>query len=258
MNIIQAVILGIVEGVTEFLPISSTGHLILVSELLKISQTDFVKTFEIAIQSGAILAVILLFWKKFITNIEILKRVIVAFIPTAVIGFVLYKIIKSFLLGNADIVLISLLVGGIALILIEMMFKNNNSKKDLDTAELTYQRAFTIGVIQSLSVIPGVSRSAATIVGGMLVGLKREAAVEFSFLLAVPTVLAATALDLKETNFSFTSNEWMLLAVGFIVSFVVALLVIKWFIKYVQTNTFIPFGIYRIVVAVLYFFLIIK
>ncbi len=259
MNVIQAVILGIVEGITEFLPVSSTGHLILVSQLLKISQTDFVKTFEIAIQSGAVLAVVVLFWKRFITSTEIIKRVVVAFIPTAVIGFILYKLIKTFLLGNPEVVLVSLLVGGVALIGVEMLFRRPGFKerKELDTHELPYEKAFVIGLFQAIAVIPGVSRSAATIVGGMLVGLSREAAVEFSFLIAVPTILAATVLDLKETNFSFNSNELMLLIIGFITSFVVALVVIKWLLKYVQKNTFVPFGIYRIVLAILYFLLII-
>ncbi len=258
MDFLQAIILGVVEGISEFLPISSTGHLILTTHLLGITQTEFVKTFEIAIQSGAILSVILLYWKKMLKDTELLKRVIVAFIPTAIVGFILYKFIKQFLLGNEIVVLSALLIGGLALILIEYFFKKTKFQKESEDHQITYKNAAIIGLFQAIAVIPGVSRSAASIVGAMLLGTSRKTAVEFSFLLAVPTILAATILDLKETSFSFTSNEWMLLFVGFVVSFLSALVAIKWFIKFVQTNTFIPFGIYRIVLAVLYFLLIIK
>lgn len=262
MDFLQAIILGIVEGISEFLPISSTGHLILTARLLGIDQTEFVKTFEIAIQSGAILSVIVLYGKTMFKNIELLKRVAVAFIPTAIVGFILYKLIKQFLLGNEMVVLAALLIGGIALILVEIFFKkrkNNDEQQAItETSKMSYKNAAIIGLFQSIAVIPGVSRSASSIVGAMLLGMSREAAVEFSFLLAIPTILAATALDLKETSFSFSSNEWTLLAIGFTVSFISALVAIKWFIKFVQTNTFIPFGIYRIILAILYFFIILN
>jgi undecaprenyl-diphosphatase len=257
MDIIHSVILGVVEGITEFLPISSTGHLILVSNLLKIAQTDFVKTFEIAIQSGAILSVIVLYFGKIKKNFELGKRVLVAFVPTGIIGFILYKLIKSYLIGNSDVVLISLLVGGIALIGVEMLFKRSGEPKT-EVKQITYEKAAVIGVFQAIAVIPGVSRSAATIVGAMLLGVSRENATEFSFLLAVPTMLAATALDLKETAFNFNSGEWLALAVGFLTSFVVALFAIKWLVSYVKSNNFIPFGVYRIILSLLYFFLILK
>lgn len=263
MEIFHAVILGIVEGITEFLPISSTGHLILVSEMLRIEQTEFVKTFEIAIQSGAILSVVFLYWRTILKDIELVKRVFVAFIPTAIIGFTLYKLIKQYLIGSPEIVLGSLFLGGIVLIAVELLFKNKSeanlkSKREKQFSNITIEQSLMIGLFQSISMIPGVSRAAATIIGGMLVGLPRKTAVEFSFLLAIPTMLAATALDLKETSFSFSSNEWTMLITGLITSFVVALIVIKWLVKYVQTNTFIPFGIYRIALAVLYFLLILR
>lgn len=259
MDILQAIILGIVEGLSEFLPISSTGHLILVARLLNIPHTEFVKTFEIAIQSGAILSVIVLYWKKITTNFELGKRVLVAFIPTAVVGFILYKFIKEFLIGNVNVVLIALLTGGIALILVELAIKHKTSHKEESTFKMpTYKQSFVIGIFQSMAVIPGVSRSAASIVGALITGANRDTAVEFSFLLAVPTLLAATTLDLKETGFSFSSNEWLLLMVGFITSFIVAIFAMKWFVKFVASNTFIPFGIYRIALAILYFLLIIK
>ena len=266
MNFLQAIILGAIEGVAEFLPISSTGHLILASNLLQIQQSEFVKSFEIIVQSGAILAVIVLYWKKIFSNIELGKRVIAAFIPTAIIGFILYKFIKHYLLGNVDVVLVSLLVGGIALIGVELLMargkwrvaNGENSKSNSKLPAISYKQSAIIGLFQSIAVIPGVSRSASSIVGAMLLGLDRVSATEFSFLLAVPTMLAATALDLKSVGFSFSGNEWLVLATGFISSFIVALISIKWLLNYVKTNTYIPFGIYRIALAILYFFLIVK
>lgn len=254
MDILQAVILGIVEGVTEFLPISSTGHLILASQLLHIPETEFLKTFEIAIQLGAILSVVALYWKKFL-NIEILKRLAVAFAPTAILGATLYKIVKS-LLGSEAIVLWALLIGGVVLIIFEWMHHEQDDAHE-DLACLPYKTAFTIGLFQSIAMIPGVSRSGATIVGGLLLGLKRTAIVEFSFLLAVPTMAAATGLDLLKHASSFTASDAGVLAIGFIVSFFVALVAIKWLLRFVQTRTFIPFGIYRIVLALGFFFLLV-
>ena len=265
MDLIQAAILGIIEGITEFLPISSTGHLILASNLMHIAQTEFVKTFEIAIQSGAILSVIILYSGKMRKDFELGKRVLVAFIPTAVIGFILYKMIKHYLIGNPNVVLLSLLVCGVALIGVELLFKAKsarkikNSKLEIENSranKITYENALVIGLFQSIAVIPGVSRSASTIVGGMLLGLDRKTATEFSFLLAVPTMLAATALDLKETSINFTQNEWMVLLVGFCVSFIVAYFAIKWLVEYVKTNNFIPFGLYRIILSIVYFLLV--
>lgn len=251
MTLINAVILGIVEGLSEFLPISSTGHLILAAKLLNITSTEFVKTFEIFIQSGAILAVIVYYRKDILTKFEMLKKVFVAFLPTAVIGLILYKFIKTYLLGNTTVTLWSLFIGGIALILIELYFRKSKIEdRKTGISSLSYRNAALIGVVQSISVIPGVSRSAASIIGGMMFGLNRKTAVEFSFLLAIPTLIAATGLDLVKTNFSFTTNEWSLLTVGFLASFAVALLSIKWFISYVQKYSFIPFGIYRIIIAI--------
>ncbi len=268
MDLIHAILLGIVEGITEFLPISSTGHLILASNLLRIEQTEFVKTFEIAIQSGAILAVIFLyrrtiFAKQLFARGGLAWVVLTAFIPTALIGFTLYKSIKQYLIGNSEVVLGSLFLGGIVLIMIELLFRIQNSKPktknsqwSVVSSQLSYERAFVIGLFQSISMIPGVSRAAATIIGGLLVGLPRKTAVEFSFLLAVPTMIAATALDLRQTSFAFESNQWAALSIGFITSFIVALISIKWLLKYVQTNNFILFGVYRIIASVLYLFLV--
>lgn len=259
MDFLHAFLLGIVEGVTEFLPISSTGHLILASKLLDIPSSDFVKSFEIFIQSGAILAVILVYAKTLLLRKDLLVKMFVAFLPTAVVGLLLYSFIKTYLLGNVTVTLWSLFLGGIALICIEIWFKKGPSKKDdtkVDEVPISYRNAFLIGLVQSFSVIPGVSRSAASIIGGMLLGLSRKQAVEFSFLLAIPTLLAATGLDLVKTNFSFTTNEWSLLAVGFVTSFVVALLSIKFLLSYIKHYTFIPFGIYRIIITILLYYVI--
>jgi undecaprenyl-diphosphatase len=248
MDYFSSAILGVVEGVTEFLPISSTGHLILASNLLGLSQTDFQKTFEIVIQLGAILSVVALYWRAFL-NIEVLKRLVVGFIPTGIIGLALYKVVKTYLLGNEQVVLWALLLGGIALIAFEYWHREEESAVS-DTAAL-------VGVFQAAAIIPGVSRSAATILGGLVLGLKRTTIVEFSFLLAVPTMLAATGLDLIKNASSFTTADTGVLAVGFIVSFLVALASIKWLLSFVRGHSFVPFGIYRIAVAVLFFALVV-
>jgi len=257
MDILQALILSIVEGISEFLPISSTGHLILTSDILKLSQTEFVKSFEIIIQLGAILAVVVLYAKTLLEKRKMWVPLLAAFIPTAIIGFILFKLIKQFLLGNTMVTLWALLLGGVILIIAEKLYKEQ--PHHLDSIEkLSYKKAILIGLAQSISVIPGVSRSAATILGGLFVGLKRQPAVEFSFLLAIPTMVAATGLDLVKSNFSFTSQEWGVLAVGFIGSFITALLAVKFFIQYVKNHTFVAFGIYRIVLAIVFWLLIVR
>lgn len=258
MSILQAVILGIIEGITEFLPISSTGHLILTSEILKISQTEFLKTFEIAIQLGAILSVVVLYWKSFL-NWEVLQRLIVALLPTAVVGFVFYKLVKDIFLQSEQIVLWSLLLGGILLILFELW---HGEEEGAPLAEghpletLPYKKAVLIGLAQSIAIIPGVSRAAATILGGLFLGLKRKIIVEFSFLLAVPTMLGATGLDLVKSNTGFSSDQLTILFAGFATSFVVAILAIKFLLKFIQSHSFVPFGIYRILVALAFWMLV--
>lgn len=251
MDFLQAVILGIMEGISEFLPISSTGHLILTSKLLNIPQSEFTKTFEISIQLGAILSVVVLYGKRLATDLETVKKIIVAFIPTGILGLIFYKIIKDLLLESLLVTVGALLVGGIAIIFIERSFKHKKFQLELDN--LSFKRAFGVGVIQSISMIPGVSRSAATIIGGMFLGLKREAAVELSFLLAIPTMFAATGYDLYKNRELFAASQINLLLVGFVVSFIVALIVVKWFLNFVKTSTLFPFGIYRIVLAVIFF-----
>lgn len=246
MTFLRAIILSLVEGVTEFLPVSSTGHMILVSTFLKIAETDFVKSFEIIIQLGAILAVVVLYWKKLWCNTA---RVLIAFIPTAIVGFLLYKFIKDSLLGNPWVVVWSLGLGGILLIFLEKFHMEKQKN-------MSFFDAFVIGCVQSLSIIPGVSRAAATIIGARLLGIKRESAVEFSFLLAIPTMAAATGLDLAKNQ--FTADQFGILTIGFIGAFITALLTVKWFISFVKTHTFIPFAVYRILVALAFYFFILK
>ncbi len=237
-----------VEGVTEFLPVSSTGHLILTARALNMPQTEFLKTFEIAIQLGAILSVVVLYGKKFLVNVEILKRVAAAFFPTALVGFVLYKAIKKFLIGNEQVVLFSLFFGGLALILFEIFYKHKeNTVKSLEA--ISYPQAVGIGLFQSLAMIPGVSRSAATICGGLVLGLERKTIVEFSFLVAVPTMGAAVALDLLKNASSFSGDQMGVLGVGFVLSFLVAMASIRWLLGFIQKHTFTAFGIYRMALA---------
>jgi undecaprenyl-diphosphatase len=256
MDIVSTIILSIVEGITEFLPISSTGHLILVDALLKISATEFVKSFNIAIQLGAILAVVVLYAKTLISDRRLLIKVIVAFLPTAIIGLIFYKLIKQFLLGNTAVVIWTLALGGLALIVFEFWQARRarawkeRGETSIDLTNLSYKQAVIIGLCQSLAVIPGVSRSAATIVGGLALGLSRRAIVEFSFLLAIPTMLAATVLDLAKNGASFSGQEFGLLTLGFIVSFIVALVTVKLLLGYVKRYNFIPFGVYRLVLAI--------
>jgi undecaprenyl-diphosphatase len=256
MSILSGFILGIVEGITEFLPISSTGHLILASSLLGLAQSDFQKSFEIIIQLGAIASVLVLYWKSFL-SIEILKRVAVAFVPTGVIGLALYKVAKEYLLGNELVVLWAMLLGGVVLIAFEYFHKEKADAVS-DLRDMSYLQAALVGLCQAVAIVPGVSRSAASIVGGLGLGMRRVAIVEFSFMLAVPTMLAATGLDLVKNASSFSLSEAGVLAVGFITSFVVALFSIKFLLKFVRTRTFVPFGIYRIIVALLFFFFVLR
>jgi undecaprenyl-diphosphatase len=257
MTLIHALILSIVEGITEFLPVSSTGHMILAAKLLALQETEFVKSFEVIIQLGAILAIAVLYRKMLVQSKDIWLRVIIAFIPTGIVGFFLYKIIKQFLLGNSLVTVVALFLGGIALIVVEKIHKEQSHHAE-SIASISYRQALLIGLGQSLSVIPGVSRAAATIVSGMLVGIKRKTAVEFSFLLAMPTMLAATGLDLLKSELSFSSEQISLLIVGFVCAFLVALIAVKYFIGFVQKHTLIPFGMYRILIALAFWLLILK
>ena len=246
MSLVHVFILSLVEGITEFLPISSTGHLILTSRLLGIYTTEFTKTFEIAIQLGAIMAVVFLYFKKFTQSVDLYKKLFIAFIPTAVVGFILYPFIKGYLLGSSQVVVWSLFLGGIAIILFEKYHKPTvHPASPAGRRSLSTVHYFVIGLFQSISVIPGVSRAAATIIGGLLTGLKRETATEFSFLLAVPTMFAATSLDIYKSLSYLNSTNIPALLFGSFVSFVFAMVSIKFLINYVKKNSFISFGVYN-------------
>ena len=252
MNIVQTLILSVAEGITEFLPISSTGHLILVSDFLKITQTEFVKSFEIIIQLGAILSVVVIYFKKLIKNIDLWKQIIVAFLPSAIFGVLFYKLIKTYLIGNSLVVVLSLFIGGIVMILFEKYHKDKEK-------ELNLKHYLLIGLFQVVSMIPGVSRAFATIFGGMVVGMSRKKATEFSFFLAIPTMLGATFLDLIKTDVSvWTNSNFVTLLIGFLASFITAYIVIRWLIKFVQTHNFVGFGWYRIVLGIIYLLFVIR
>ena len=254
MEFLDAIILGVVEGLTEFLPVSSTGHIILTSKLLNLTNDEFVKSFTIVIQLGAMIAVLILFWRDFL-NKSHLKKIIAGSIPTMIIGFGFYRIIKSELLGSEKIVLFSLLLGGIFLIIFELFYKGPDVSQE-DIGEITYKQSFFIGIFQSLAVIPGISRSAATIVGGLALGIPRSTIVKFSFLLAVPVLFGASALDLIKTPQIISKENIQHLGYGLLSAFIVSILAIKFLIKYVQKNNFIPFGVYRVLVFIVFFFLI--
>lgn len=251
MDIFHSLILGVVEGITEFLPVSSTGHLILTGQVMGLPETEFLKSFYIAIQLGAILSVVVLYWRALLLDMDVLKKVIAAFLPTAVIGLILYKLIKQYLLSNDLVVVWALLIGGILLIAFEAWHKEADGSID-EVKNISYKQAMLIGLFQSLAVVPGVSRSAATILGGLFLGLKRKTIVEFSFLLAIPTMAAATGLDLLKSAYSFSGQQFILLGVGFGVSFVVAILSIKFLLHFIKKNNFMVFGFYRIIVAVVF------
>lgn len=257
MNYLQSVIMGIVEGFTEFLPVSSTAHLILSAKVLRIAQSDFVKSFEIVIQLGAILAVVWLYWKKLFADKEAIKRIAVAFAPTAVLGFLLYKIFKSFLMENVLLITGALVAGGVFLVVFELLHKERPGAVE-EIGKISYKQSFVIGVCQSVAIVPGVSRSAATILGGIALGLKRKTIVEFSFLLAVPTMIAATGLDLYKNWQQFSFSQFEFLAVGFLAAFLVALASIKFLLNFIKKHSFIGFGLYRLLAAAVFWWIIFK
>lgn len=248
MNILEAIILAVIEGLTEFLPVSSTGHMIIASTFMGIESNDFTKLFTVAIQFGAILSVVIVYFQRFFQSWDFYKKLIVAFIPTGIIGLLLKSHIDA-LLENVWVVASSLLIGGIILLFVDKWFAKNETE---GTDEISYKTGFLIGVFQCIAMIPGVSRSAATIVGGLTQKLTRKTAAEFSFFLAVPTMFAATAKsiwDEKELLINSSNNEWMLLLIGNIVAFIVAYIAIRTFIAFLSKNGFKAFGYYRIILG---------
>lgn len=248
MTLIEAIILGIVEGITEFLPISSTGHMIIASSLMGIAEDPFTKTFTVAIQFGAILSVLFLYWKRFFQSVNFYYKLFVAFIPAAVFGKLLNDYIDA-LLGDVMVVAVMLLLGGIFLIFMDRFIKEKTEDTD---DEISYGTAFKIGMFQVIAMVPGVSRSAATIIGGLIQGLSRKTAAEFSFFLAVPTMFAATVYKVYsfyETGLKVESDQITLLVVGNIVAFIVAILAIRSFIGIVTKYGLKVYGYYRIAIG---------
>lgn len=243
MTVTEAIIIAIVEGITEFLPVSSTGHMIITQSVLGMEINDFVKAFTVNIQFGAILSVIVLYWKRFFKSMDFYYKLFVAFLPAAVIGFLLSDFIDS-LLENVVVVAVMLIIGGIVLIFVDHWFKN--PKKD---QTITYPAALKIGLWQCISMIPGVSRSAATIIGGMAQKLDRKTAAEFSFFLAVPTMFAASAYKLIQNYQSISRDDIDILLLGNAVAFIVAIIAIKSFITFLIRHGFKVFGYYRIIVG---------
>jgi undecaprenyl-diphosphatase len=244
MSWLEAIIIAIVEGITEFLPISSTGHMILTQGIMGLESSDFVKAFIINIQFGAILSVVVLYWKRFLQSLSFYYKLFVAFIPAAIIGLLAGDFIDS-LLENVYVVAIMLILGGIVLIFVDKWF--NKPAKD---QTIGYATAFKIGLYQCIAMIPGVSRSAATIIGGMTQKLNRKTAAEFSFFLAVPTMFAASGYKLTKNYQSITTENLDILIAGNIVAFIVAMIAIKTFITYLTKHGFKMFGYYRIIVGV--------
>jgi undecaprenyl-diphosphatase len=255
MDFLSSLLLGALEGITEFLPISSTAHLLLGEQILGLPETVFLKSFTIAIQLGAILAVVVIYFERLLRDWAVNFRVAAAFIPTAVIGLLVYKFFKEKLLSSHVVVLVALGIGGLALIIFELLIKNKKDEAQSDLAKLPFWKAGLIGVIQAISIVPGVSRAAATIVGGMALGLSRKAVVEFSFLLAVPTMIAATGYDLYKSAGQFSADNWPVLAVGFVTAFLFAWLSVRFLLKFIQNNTFVLFGVYRIALVLLFLLL---
>ncbi len=250
MTIFDSIILGIVEGFTEFLPISSTGHMIVVGEFLGIEQTNINKAFEVIIQFAAILAVILTYPSKFtFKHINLWTKVVIAFLPIASIGFLFSKQVKA--MFSIEIVAIMFIIGGIIFLIVEKFYKEDKTHT-LDVEDVTYKQAIWIGISQIFALIPGTSRAGASIIGAMIVGLNRKTSAEFSFLLAFPVMCATTAYDLlKHHEELFMESNLMNLAIGFVISFIVAFLTIKLFLKFLENFTFVAFGIYRILFGVL-------
>lgn len=243
MTYLEAVIIAIVEGITEFLPISSTGHMIIAEHLLGTDITPFVKAFTVNIQFGAILSVIVLYWKRFLQSFTFYYKLFVAFIPAAILGFLFSDVIDS-MLESVLVVALMLLFGGIFFLFVDKLFIHTDENK-----EPSYSNAFVIGLFQCIAMIPGVSRSAATIIGGMQQKLTRTKAAEFSFFLAVPTMAAASAYKMLKDYKHFNADNIGVLLVGNVVAFVVAMLAIKFFITYLQKHGFKVFGYYRIIVG---------
>ncbi len=250
MSILDAILTAIVEGLTEFLPISSTGHMILLNSILGNGEDEFTKTFEIVIQLGAIMAIVLLYARRFITQWDIYLKLFVAFLPAAALGFLFHDFIKEKLF-NHWVVAISLILGGMVLILLDRILKPTEQTPE-ELTNISYKQSLFIGCFQCLAMVPGVSRAAATIIGGMFNGLSKKSAAEFSFLLAIPTMFAASGYDLLKFEGTISNEQWTTIGIGFVVAFLTAIVAVKWFVKLLEKHGFAGFGWYRIAIGVLF------
>ncbi len=253
MNILHSIILGIVEGVTEFLPISSTFHQIFIAKLLGIQQNEFTKLFEVVIQGGAILSVVILYSQELLADRDLLKKVLISFLPTAVIGFVLYKVIKTIFFSNSWLMITVFALVGILYILVERYLVRGKAKLEKDIAKLTLKDALIIGLVQSFAVIPGISRAGSVILAMIFLRYNRAQSARYSFMLSIPTILAASGYDLLKMRHVLTSNtaNMLPLVIGLVTAFVSSYIVIKWFIDYLKKNSLEVFGWYRLAVVIL-------
>lgn len=254
MSLLNAVILGVVEGITEFLPISSTAHLIIASKFLHVAQTDFQKFFEVFIQSGAILAVVFLYFQYVMKNKELIRNVLFSFVPTAVIGLLLHKIIKSVFFDSYFLIIAAMILFGIIFLVVEYLISSKKLVLKKTIQKISWKESIIIGLNQAIAVVPGVSRSGIVMVTMMGLGYKRDEAAIYSFLLAVPTIFAASALDvykMKSVLLVSPQENIMYLLIGFFVAFITAYLSVKWFISFLQKKSLIVFGWYRIILGIL-------
>ncbi len=248
MDIFQAIIIGIIEGFTEFLPISSTGHMIVASEFLGVSQDALTKAYEVIIQFAAIMAVMLIYKEKItFKKIDLWQKLFVAFLPLAIVGFIFKDQIKA--LFTIEIVAWMFIIGGLVFLLVEYFYEEKKAHVT-HVEKVNYKQALWVGIAQIFSLIPGSSRAGATIIGGLLVGLDRKTSMEFSFLLAIPVMAAVTGYDLLKHYQDFADANWDAFVAGFITAFIVAYLTIKLFLAFIQRFTFVAFGIYRIIFGV--------
>lgn len=260
MEVWQALILGVIEGLTEFLPISSTFHLIFAGKLLNVEPSNFLKMFEVFIQAGAIIAVLFLYGKELWRDRQLDKKIILSFIPTAIIGFLLHSVIKNFFFETDWLMITAFAVVGLIFIVYEKLYKKH-PRKGKNISDLTEKQAILIGLGQALSVLPGVSRAGAVMITMMILGQKRSEAAKYSFLLAIPTICAAAGYDALKVigQNPISSEEFSLVGIGFVTAFITAFFVLKWFIAYLQKNTLTNFGIYRLFAAgflLMFFFMV--
>lgn len=255
MDILDSVILGVIEGFTEFLPISSTGHMIVVSKFLGIKQTDVTKAYEVIIQFAAILAVVFNYKDKLTPNhINLWIKVFISFLPLAIIGYIFKDQIKE--LFSINVVAIMFIVGGVIFLVMEWFFIDDKKASIKDVEDVGYKEALVIGVAQVLALIPGTSRAGSTIIGALSVGLSRKASAEYSFLLALPVMSAVSAYDFLKHYKDFASSDMFVLGVGFITAFITAYITMKLFLSFLERFTFVAFGVYRIVFGIVLLYLV--